>query len=132
MLNKIYIILTIVNIPLLCLAQAQNDSIKIKKTLNEVTVNALRAGEKTPVTFTNINKSEIEAGNIGQDLPYIIQLTPSIVTTSDAGAGIGYTSFRIRGSDPTRINVTITTICKLTWCHIIITTSINRSKTSSN
>ena len=107
MLNKIYIILTIVNIPLLCLAQAENDSIKIKKTLNEVTVNALRAGEKTPVTFTNINKSEIEAGNTGQDLPYIIQLTPSIVTTSDAGAGIGYTSFRIRGSDPTRINVTI-------------------------
>ena len=67
----------------------------------------LRAGEKTPVAFTNISKSEIEKQNLGQDLPYIISLTPSLVTTSDAEAGIGYTSFRIRGSDPTRINVTI-------------------------
>ena len=70
-------------------------------------VNALRAGEKTPVAFTNISKTEIEKGNLGQDLPYIISLTPSVVTTSVAGAGIGYTGFRIRGYDPTRINVTV-------------------------
>jgi iron complex outermembrane receptor protein len=75
--------------------------------LNEVNVNALRAGEKTPVAFTNISKAEIEKGNLGQDLPYIISLTPSVVTTSDAGAGVGYTGFRVRGSDPTRINVTV-------------------------
>ncbi len=96
-----------ISLPLLNLAQEKSDSIKIKKTLNEVKINALRAGEKTPVTFTNISKSEIEAGNLGQDLPYIISLTPSVVTTSDAGAGIGYTGFRIRGSDATRINVTV-------------------------
>ena len=51
--------------------------------------------------------SEIEKGNVGQDLPYLISLKHSVVTTSDAGAGVGYTGFRIRGSDPTRINVTI-------------------------
>ncbi|MEC7646083.1 MAG: TonB-dependent receptor plug domain-containing protein, partial [Bacteroidota bacterium] len=94
-------------LPFLNFAQQKEDSVKITKLLNEVNVNALRAGEKTPVAFTNINKHEIEKGNLGQDLPYIISLTPSVVTTSDAGAGIGYTGFRIRGSDPTRINVTV-------------------------
>ena len=57
--------------------------------------------------FTNVKKEEIQKSNLGQDLPYMISLTPSIVTTSDAGAGVGYTGFRIRGTDPTRINVTI-------------------------
>ena len=99
--------LIMVGLPLLNIAQEKNDSIIIRKILNEVNINALRASDKTPVTFTNISKSEIEAGNLGQDLPYIISLTPSVVTTSDAGAGIGYTGFRIRGSDPTRINVTV-------------------------
>ena len=94
-------------IPLISLAQQPNDSVQIKKILNEVNVNALRAGEKTPIAFTNIKKEDIKKANLGQDLPYIISLTPSVVTTSDAGAGIGYTGFRIRGTDPTRINVTV-------------------------
>ena len=94
-------------LPFIGFAQQPNDTISIQKVLNEVNVNALRAGEKTPVAFTNISKAEIEKGNLGQDLPYIISLTPSVVTTSDAGAGVGYTGFRVRGSDPTRINVTV-------------------------
>ena len=106
MKKKISILLVLI-LPFIAFSQELTDSVQIIKTLNEVNVNAVRAGEKTPVTFTNISKSEIEKGNLGQDLPYIISLTPSVVTTSDAGAGIGYTSFRIRGSDPTRINVTI-------------------------
>ena len=94
-------------LPFIGVAQQPNDTISMQKVLNDVNVNALRATEKTPVAFTNISKSEIEKGNLGQDLPYIISLTPSVVTTSDAGAGVGYTGFRVRGSDPTRINVTI-------------------------
>ena len=94
-------------LPFISSSQEPADSVQLTKILNEVNVNALRAGEKTPVAFTNISKSEIEKGNLGQDLPYIISLTPSLVTTSDAGAGIGYSGFRIRGSDATRINVTI-------------------------
>ena len=94
-------------LPFISLAQETNDTITLSKILDEVNVNALRASEKTPIAFTNISKSEIEKGNLGQDLPYIIALTPSLVTTSDAGGGIGYTGFRIRGSDPTRINVTL-------------------------
>ena len=59
------------------------------------------------MTFTDITEKAIEKQNLGQDLPYLLSTTPSVVTTSDAGAGIGYTGFRVRGSDATRINVTI-------------------------
>ena len=105
MYRKSFVIIASLLIPFISLSQ--KDSIKIKKTIAEINVKAISAGEKTPITFTNLNKSEINKRNIGQDLPYIISHTPSVVTTSDAGAGIGYTSFRVRGSDPTRINVTI-------------------------
>lgn len=74
---------------------------------DEVTVFATRAAEKSPTTFTNVNKEELTKQNFGQDLPFVLNYTPSLVTTSDAGAGIGYTGLRIRGSDATRINVTI-------------------------
>ena len=104
--NKNYMALLLA-LPFIGFAQEANDSISLRRLLDEVNVNALRASEKTPIAFTNISKSEIENGNLGQDLPYMIALTPSIVTTSDAGGGIGYTGFRIRGSDPTRINVTL-------------------------
>ncbi len=73
----------------------------------EVVVNATRANEKTASTYTNVSKEEIEERNFGQDLPYLLQQTPSLVVNSDAGAGVGYTGLRIRGSDITRINVTI-------------------------
>ncbi len=75
--------------------------------LEDVVVTATRATEKTPTTYTNVSKEEIEKQNLGQDLPFLLNWTPSVVVTSDAGAGIGYTGIRIRGSDPTRINVTI-------------------------
>lgn len=74
---------------------------------DEVFVSATRVDETTPVTYTNVEASEIERRNLGQDVPYLLQSTPSVTTTSDAGAGIGYTGIRIRGVDPARINVTI-------------------------
>ncbi len=73
----------------------------------EVIVYATRATDKSPTTFSNLNQAEINKQNFGQDLPFILKFTPSLVTTSDAGTGIGYTGLRIRGSDATRINVTI-------------------------
>ena len=106
MFKKIQIIL-ILNFFALNIIAQESDSITFKKNLDEVSVNALRANEKTPIAFTNISKSEIKKSNLGQDLTYLISLTPSVVTTSDAGAGIGYTSLRVRGTDPSRINVTI-------------------------
>lgn len=74
---------------------------------NEIIVQAIRADEKTGTTYTNVSKAEIEARNFGQDLPYLLENTPAVVVNSDAGAGVGYTGIRIRGSDITRINVTI-------------------------
>ncbi|MDR9367260.1 MAG: TonB-dependent receptor [Balneolaceae bacterium] len=74
---------------------------------NDVFVRATRADETSPITYTNIESEEIEKRNLGQDVPYLLQSTPSVTTTSDAGAGIGYTGIRIRGVDPARINVTI-------------------------
>ncbi len=65
------------------------------------------ASDKTPMTYTNIDKTEIDKLNLGQDVPFVLKWTPSVIVNSDAGAGIGYTDIRVRGTDPTRINVTI-------------------------
>ena len=73
----------------------------------EVLVSATRAGQKSPVAHTNIGKDDIKSSNVGQDIPYLMNYTPSFVVTSDAGNGVGYTNFRIRGTDLNRINVTI-------------------------
>jgi iron complex outermembrane receptor protein len=73
----------------------------------EVIVNGTRAGNKTPVSYTNIGSKIINSRNNGQDIPYIIGLSPSLVETSETGTGIGYTGFRIRGTDGSRINVTL-------------------------
>ena len=74
--------------------------------LQDVQVVATRATHKTPVAFTNMSKEQLKAVNFGQDIPYLLSLTPSITMTSDAGNGIGYTSLRVRGTDPSRINIT--------------------------
>ncbi len=73
----------------------------------EVLVEATRAGDRTPVAKTTVGKATLEELNVGQDIPYLLSMTPSFVITSDGGTGIGYTNFRIRGTDLNRINVTI-------------------------
>jgi iron complex outermembrane receptor protein len=77
---------------------------------DEVIVKATRANENSPLAFTNVSKDDIQRQNFGQDLPYLLSLTPSMVVTSDAGTGVGYTGFRIRGTDANRINVTVNSI----------------------
>lgn len=74
---------------------------------DEIVVSATRASKNTATTYRNLNKAELEKNNLGQDLPYLLNQTPSVVISSDAGAGVGYTGMRIRGSDATRINVTL-------------------------
>ncbi|GAB4310624.1 MAG: TonB-dependent receptor [Bacteroidales bacterium] len=74
---------------------------------DEVVVSATRAGDFVPTTHQTVTRGQIEKENLGQDLPYLIRLTPSVVVTSDAGTGIGYTGIRIRGTDLSRINVTV-------------------------
>ncbi|MDB4656045.1 TonB-dependent receptor [Flavobacteriales bacterium] len=72
-----------------------------------VVVNATRANRNTATAYTDVDLETIERRNFGQDIPVLLELEPSVVSTSDAGAGVGYTGIRIRGSDPTRINVTL-------------------------
>lgn len=88
-----------------CAQTKEKDSLRVVN-LQEVEVISTRATKTTPVAFTNINKEQLKKQNFGQDLPYLLSMTPSAITTSDAGAGIGYTTLRVRGTDGTRINVT--------------------------
>ena len=85
---------------------------KVKDTtkvnaLNEVTVSSVRAKGKNPITFTNYSKEEIAPRNLGQDIPVLLNYLPSVVSTTDAGNGVGYTYLRVRGADGSRINVTL-------------------------
>lgn len=75
--------------------------------LEEVIVSAVRVKATSPVTHSNISKEDLEKRNLGQDIPVLLNYLPSVVTTSDAGAGVGYTGIRVRGSDATRVNITI-------------------------
>lgn len=84
----------------------EQDSTKVNK-LDDVLVSAVRVTAKTPVSFSNLDKKDIKFRNLGQDIPILMNYLPSVVTTSDAGGGIGYTGIRVRGSDATRVNVTI-------------------------
>ncbi|MBU2900928.1 TonB-dependent receptor [Maribacter dokdonensis] len=90
-------------------AQEQvTDSLEGQKVvLDEVFVSAVRVTKQSPVTFSNLTKEEIKTRNLGQDIPVLMNFLPSVVTTTDAGAGVGYTGLRVRGSDATRVNVTI-------------------------
>ena len=86
--------------------QKVQDSTKVEN-LGEVFIKSVRVDADSPITHSNLSAVELEKRNLGQDIPFMLQYLPAVVTTSDAGAGIGYTSFRVRGSDATRINVTL-------------------------
>ena len=76
-------------------------------SLEEVSVSGLRVNENQPLTFSEVQTEALKERNLGQDLPILLNFLPGVVTTSDAGAGIGYTGIRVRGSDASRVNVTI-------------------------
>jgi iron complex outermembrane receptor protein len=92
-------------------AHAQDTSYRHKLTdtlmLENIEITSIRAADKAPFTKTDINKKEIAKVNLGQDLPFILNQTPSVVVNSDAGNGVGYTGIHIRGTDASRINVTL-------------------------
>jgi iron complex outermembrane receptor protein len=90
---------------------AQTNTIELDSTstqlLDEVLVRAVRVEPDAPITHSNVSKKNIQKRNLGQDIPVLLNYLPSVVSSSDAGAGIGYTYLRVRGSDASRINVTI-------------------------
>jgi iron complex outermembrane receptor protein len=107
---KIQVLLSFILLSSLALTAQTKEKVKDSLpliTLEEVQLIGIRANEDTPVTFSNITKRELAPRNLGQDIPILLNYLPAVVTTSDAGAGIGYTGIRVRGSDATRVNVTI-------------------------
>ena len=86
--------------------QADQDSTKVEK-LDEVFVKAVRVNATSPITHSNVTKAQLEKRNLGQDIPVLLNYLPSVVTTSDAGAGIGYTGIRVRGVSGESTNITI-------------------------
>ncbi|WBL22679.1 TonB-dependent receptor [Zunongwangia sp. HRR-M8] len=78
-----------------------------EEVLAEVFLKSIRVDADSPITFSNLSNEEIESRNLGQDIPVLMNYLPSVVTTTDAGNGVGYTGIRVRGSDATRTNVTI-------------------------
>ena len=93
-----------VSLALLCFASA---SLFSQEMLDSVLVIGTRATSKTPVTYTDISKDAIKSNNVAAEVPYLMMLTPGLVTTSESGVGLGNTSFRIRGVDPSRINIMV-------------------------
>ena len=75
--------------------------------LENIEITSIRAADKAPFTKTNLSKKQIDKVNLGQDLPFLLNQTPSVVVNSDAGNGVGYTGIHIRGTDASRINVTL-------------------------
>ncbi|KIM09773.1 MAG: TonB-dependent receptor [Sulfurovum sp. FS06-10] len=86
--------------------EIQKDTTKTAE-LKEVVLSSVRAKGKNPITYTNVAAAEIAPRNLGQDIPILLNYLPSVVTTTDAGNGVGYTYMRVRGADGSRINVTL-------------------------
>ncbi len=86
--------------------EKQQDSSKVEK-LDEVLVKAVRVDAKSPITHSNVTKKELAKRNLGQDIPMLLNFLPSVVTTTDAGAGVGYTAIRVRGVSAQSTNITI-------------------------
>jgi iron complex outermembrane receptor protein len=105
-MNRFILAFSIVFVTNIVVAQ-QNFSSSDTTTLQTLEINSTRANDLTPVTKTNLDKKTIEKNNIGRDLPFILNQTPSVQVNADAGNGIGYTGIRIRGTDATRINISI-------------------------
>ncbi len=86
--------------------EKQQDSTKVEK-LDEVLVKAVRVNATSPITHSNITKEKLAKRNLGQDIPILLNYLPSVVSTSDAGAGVGYTGIRVRGINAQSTNITI-------------------------
>src|SRR5690349_12445432 len=107
-MKKVFLIALLVILQLVTRAQ-DTSTHKLSDTLmlENIEITSIRASDKAPFTKTNLDKNQIEQMNLGQDLPFVLNQTPSVVVNSDAGNGVGYTGIHIRGTDATRINVTL-------------------------
>lgn len=106
-MKRIFFEMICLLLPYLLSAQNQQQSVDSFYQLSPIEIRSVRAADLAPFTKTNIRKKEIEKMNLGQDIPFLLNQTPGVVISSDAGNGIGYTGIRIRGTDASRINITL-------------------------
>ena len=106
-MKNLLLFLTLFVLPVSINAQEKKQDTTKVEQLEEAIVKAVRVKANAPVTHSNLTKKEIAKRNLGQDIPMLLNFLPSVVSASDAGAGVGYTYLRVRGSDATRVNVTI-------------------------
>ncbi len=107
-MKRLFLLPTFLLIATLGYSQQESDTLrKPVEKLDEVLVQAIRVDADSPVTHSDLSKEDLEKRNLGQDIPFLLNYLPSVVTTSDAGAGVGYTYIRVRGSDASRVNVTL-------------------------
>ena len=104
-------LLAVLALPLMASAlwaqKEATDSISMKGELEEIIISSTRLGNQTPLTTKTFTPEELQQQNTGVNLPYLLTTTPSLVVTSDDGLGVGYTYFRVRGTDQNRINMTV-------------------------
>lgn len=105
-MNKLALAVTAIAVAPLAWGNDSSPADSLSVSLTDVVIVANRADYKTPVAFSTVTKSQIEKVNDGRDIPFLLDYTPSVITTSDAGAGMGYSAIRVRGTDGSRINVT--------------------------
>ena len=103
---KYYAFIFLLSAAILQAQEKLQDTTKIQ-ALEQVYLNGVRVAADSPITHSNLSKQDLAKRNLGQDIPLLLNYLPGVVTTSDAGAGVGYTGIRVRGSDATRVNVTI-------------------------
>ena len=103
---KYYAFIFLLSATILQAQEKLQDTTKIQ-ALEQVYLNGVRVATDSPITHSNLTKQDLAKRNLGQDIPVLLNYLPGVVTTSDAGAGVGYTGIRVRGSDATRVNVTI-------------------------
>ncbi|MEZ7918393.1 MAG: TonB-dependent receptor [Patiriisocius sp.] len=103
---KYYAFIFLLSAGILQAQEKLQDTTKIQ-ALEQVYLNGVRVAADSPITHSNLTKQDLAKRNLGQDIPVLLNYLPGVVTTSDAGAGVGYTGIRVRGSDATRVNVTI-------------------------
>jgi iron complex outermembrane receptor protein len=103
---KYYAFIFLLSAGILQAQEKLQDTTKIQ-ALEQVYLNGVRVAADSPITHSNLSKQDLAKRNLGQDIPLLLNYLPGVVTTSDAGAGVGYTGIRVRGSDATRVNVTI-------------------------
>ena len=110
-MKQVVLYITLILLSICSFAQKkQKDTIAVNnkvETLDEVLVKSVRVEADSPITHSNLSKEELAERNLGQDIPILLNYLPGVVTTTDAGGGVGYTYIRVRGSDASRVNVTL-------------------------